>query len=219
MCLALQRNCPLLKFYVRREILRGGSRGLKGGTGKQTMKYKIVVGVRYWWWWQDSREGDSECRRTGCKRLAGGPQEHPLDNPGCFLAIFISRFDTSICAICTDRELTSRAPVQSPRGTFGLLWGEGLLDRTEDPQCETHMLELHRSAGLASTWAGQAGRRCFIFTHKHIDRDWNVIHGMASGYKYGTGLWHTRLKAKMPKRWNRAPGTDNGTTAPSKEHW
>lgn len=38
-----------------------------------------------------------------------------------------------------------------------------------------------------------------IFTHKHIDRDWNVIHGMASGYKYGTGLWHTRLKAKMPK--------------------
>ena len=52
-----------------------------------------------------------------------------------------------------------------------------------------------------------------IFTHKHIDRDWNVIHGMASGYKYGTGLWHTRLKAKMPKRWNRAPGTNNGTTA------
>ena len=99
----------------------GGVRGLKGGTGKQTMKYKIVVGVRYWWRWQDSREGDSECRRTGCKRLAGGPQEHPLDNPGCFLAIFISRFDTSICAICTDRELTSRAPVQSPRGTFGLL--------------------------------------------------------------------------------------------------
>ena len=49
-----------------------------------------------------------------------------------------------------------------------------------------------------------------IFTHKHIDRDWNVIHGMASGYKYGTGLWHTRLKAKMPKRWNRAPGTNNG---------
>ena len=95
--MALQRNCPPLKFYVRREILRGGVRGLKGGTGKQTMKYKIVVGVRYWWWWQDSREGDSECRRTGCKRLAGGPQEHPLDNPGCFLAIFISRFDTSLC--------------------------------------------------------------------------------------------------------------------------
>ena len=75
----------------------GGVRGLKGGTGKQTMKHKIVVGVRYWWRWQDSREGDSECRRTGCKRLAGGPQEHPLDNPGCFLAIFISRFDTSLC--------------------------------------------------------------------------------------------------------------------------
>lgn len=54
-----------------------------------------------------------------------------------------------------------------------------------------------------------------IYTQTYRDRDWNVIHGMASGYKYGTGLWHTRLKAKMPKRWNRAPGTNNGTTAPS----
>ena len=58
-----------------------------------------------------------------------------------------------------------------------------------------------------------------IYTQTYRDRDWNVIHGMASGYKYGTGLWHTRLKAKMPKRWNRAPGTNNGTTAPPKEHW
>ena len=140
----------------------GGSReGLESKQWNTRLSLVWDIGRR----WQESREGDSECRRTGCKRLAGGPQEHPLDNPGCFLAIFISRFDTSICAICTDKKLTSRAPVQNPRGTFGLLWGEGLLDRTEDPQCETHMLELHRSAGLASTWAGQADAASYLHTN------------------------------------------------------